>query len=152
MIIFMIIFMIIYLKQNRFLTKTNFFIFMIVFMIIFSYRLTFWQKEQVYFTRSFHIYFTRKKRVVWRNLTSWNILIDYVELSKSTFWWSDDYDYRAHEWKANMNSENAFEIVVMMLTDRDDVFQEFFRLYSSENILILLSKFTMKNVYFNLNK
>jgi hypothetical protein len=148
----MIIFIIIYLKQNRFLTKTNFFIFMIIFIIIFFYRLTFWQKKQVYFTRSFHIYFTRRKRVVWRNLASWSILTKYIELSKSTFWWSNDYDYRAHEWKINMNFENVFEIVVMILTNRDNMSREFFRLYFFENILILFLKFAMKNVYFNLNK
>ncbi len=121
-------------------------------LLIIDYRLTFWQKEQVYFARSFHIYFTRRKRVVWRNLASWNILTKYAELSKSTFWWSDDYDYHAHEWKANVNFENAFEIVVMILTNRDDVSRELSRLYFFDNILILLSKFTMKNVYFNLNR
>jgi hypothetical protein len=107
------------------------------------------QKEKVYDISSFHLYFIKKKRAIWRNFATWDITIEYVKLSDLVFWWFDDYDFRTNEWEIDFDFETTYEAASMILRNYDDVSSKFEKYLSNENILTLLSKFTVKNVYFN---
>jgi hypothetical protein len=107
------------------------------------------QKERIYDIFSSHFYFIKKERAIWRNFASWNIIIEYVKFSDSTFWWFDDYDYHVDEWEVDFDLEIVYEIVTLIMKNYDEVSSNFEKYYLNENMLILLSKFTLKNVYFN---
>ncbi len=109
----------------------------------------FLQKEKIYDIFSFHFYFIRKNKAIWRNFATWNITIEYMKLSNFVFWWFDDYDFRTNEWKIDLDFETIYEAASMILKNYDDVSSKFEKYLSNENILTLLSKFTVKNIYFN---
>jgi hypothetical protein len=72
-----------------------------------------------------------------------------VELPGPASWWPDDYDYRACGWEADPDSDAAYDAAVMIMTDYDEVPEEFSRYYPDDNMLTLLPKSTLKNVYLN---
>ncbi len=86
---------------------------------------------------------------MWRNFVFWNVN-DFVKLSESTRWWSDDYDYERHEWEANKNAQEAQKAAKMMLKNYEKVSKSFDRLFSSDIILTLLLVFTLNNMYLTL--
>ena len=93
---------------------------------------------------SSHIYFTKRERAVWRNLTSWTTehQIEFLDLAS---WWDDDYDFESHEWLHDEDAKDAEEVIILVKSEYDDVSSAFSRWYSFENILTLLSS-SVKNL------